>query len=260
MKKKNTFKYPQNDWEFNLLGVYNYNIKGKLYKLFDFLKKNHNKIEGDIFEAGVYNGYQSISIAIFLKLIGSKKKLYCYDTFTGFPVNFHKYDNVGYFSNLHYEKKISNKHYQQVKDFLKLKRKILKIDNNPKNISSSGNFDSNFKMFKKKIKLLNLNNIIIKKGTFNETMKTHKNNPKKIMCGIIDCDLYNSYKTVLEFIDQRLQKKSIVYLDEYYSLKFPGAKVAIDEYLKSKKNNSFYKLNNYTEGKSFFDRYYLIKQ
>ena len=61
-------------------------------------------------------------------------------------------------------------------------------------------------MFKKKIKLLNLNNIIIKKGTFNETMRTHKNNSKKIMCGIIDCDLYNSYKTVLEFIDQRLQK------------------------------------------------------
>ncbi len=260
MKKINTIKYPYNDWEFNLLGIYNYNNKGKLDKLFDFLKKNHDKIEGDVFEAGVFNGYQSISIAIFLKHLGSKKKLYCYDTFTGFPVNFDKYDKVKYFNKLYNEKKISNNHYQQVKNFLRLKSKILKINNNPNNISSSGNFDGNLSMFKKKIKLLNLNNIIIKKGTFNETMKTHKNNPEKIMCGIIDCDLYNSYKTVLKFIHQRLQKKSIVYLDEYYSLKFPGAKVATDEFLKFQNNNSFYRLKNYTEGRGFFNRYYLIKK
>ena len=48
--------------------------------------------------------------------------------------------------------------------------------------------------------------------------------------GIIDSDLYNSYKVALKFFWPRLIKGGCLYLDEYFSFKYPGAKIACDEF------------------------------
>lgn len=45
-----------------------------------------------------------------------------------------------------------------------------------------------------------------------------------------DCDLYDRYKIVLPYVFERLVNKGYVHLDEYYSLKFPGARIACDEF------------------------------
>ena len=64
----------KNDWEFNILNIYNYNKPGSFSSYFDFIKKNHKKLPGDLLEAGVHKGKSLLSVALFLKEIGSKKK------------------------------------------------------------------------------------------------------------------------------------------------------------------------------------------
>ena len=70
-----------------------------------------------------------------------------------------------------------------------------------------------------------------------------------------DSDLYESYKTVLPFAYQSLVKGGYIHLDEYYSLKFPGAKIATDQFVKKNKIK-LYKNKTFTWE---FDRYYLRK-
>ena len=53
---------------------------------------------------------------------------------------------------------------------------------------------------------------------------------------LIDCDLYCSYKQSLPFVWDKLSKGSYMFLDEYYSLKFPGARIATNEYFQDKLN------------------------
>ena len=54
------------------------------------------------------------------------------------------------------------------------------------------------------------------------------------MCCLIDCDLYESYKYTLPKAWENTITGGMIYLDEYYSLKFPGAKIAVDEFIKDR--------------------------
>jgi len=56
------------EWKFNVVGVYNYKKSGKLEGYFDFIKKNHNQLEGDICEVGVYRGFSILATALLLKV------------------------------------------------------------------------------------------------------------------------------------------------------------------------------------------------
>jgi len=93
------------DFVFNILNIYNFKRKGIFYKYFDFIKNHHDKIKGDIFEMGVYEGKLLLSLSIFLKKIGSNKTIYGFDTFYGFP-NFSKEDEIDNFDILFKNKKI----------------------------------------------------------------------------------------------------------------------------------------------------------
>ena len=63
-----------NNSDFNLLGIENFNNSLRLKNYFKFIKKNHKKIEGDIFEFGVFRGRSLLSTALLLKSLNSKKK------------------------------------------------------------------------------------------------------------------------------------------------------------------------------------------
>ncbi len=105
---------------------------------------------------------------------------------------------------------------------------------NAKNISNSGDFSNcNYEVLQKKIQFLKLDNIELVKGSFKETLK-NINNYGESMCCLIDCDLYESYKYTLPKAWENTIKGGMIYLDEYYSLKFPGAKIAVDEFVKNK--------------------------
>ena len=146
------------------------------------------------------------------------------------------------FYELFKKKKISKEHYKNIFNLkkyvilqIKKKNKLL----TPKNISTSLDFSNNsLSNLKKKIKLLKLNNINLIKGNFRETLPRFSRKFKnKILLANIDCDLYESYKLALNYIWPSLTKKGIIYLDEYYSLKFPGARIASNEFFKKKRLN-----------------------
>lgn len=73
-------EYLSNTLELDILDLDNCSLR--FY--YNFIKKNL-KIPGDILELGVYRGKSLLTAALILKILGSKKKVYGFDTFQGFP-------------------------------------------------------------------------------------------------------------------------------------------------------------------------------
>lgn len=226
----------KDDWEFNILGIYNFNKPGGLTKYFNFIKKNHKKIKGDLLEAGVFKGSSLISTAIFLKKIKCPKKIYAFDSWAGFPKKYkeHSKDDKRNWNILFEKKKILKEHFKKIQINYKYLKFLKNTKLNSFNVSTSNNFTScSIKDLKKKIKFLQLDNIILIKGNFEKTMRS-SNKINKIFCALIDVDLYSSYKITLPYTWNLLSKNGMIFLDEYYSLKFPGARIACDEFIKEK--------------------------
>jgi len=245
-----------NKWEFDTIGIYNFNINGPYKPLFDFIKKNHKKIKGDIVETGVFKGSTILALGLFLKKIKSNKKIFGFDSFSGFPSINLKKDDLSLFYYM-YKKRIINKnHYNQVKQLISTKKIIYNNKIKSKEISTSQDFSNvDIKLLKKKIKFLGLNNIRLIKGPFKKTL-IKRSKPNKIMAAFIDCDLYDSYMDSLNFIWPRLSKKGLIQLDEYYSLKFPGARLACDEFFRGKKH----KKKKYIFKNNSFERWVVLKK
>lgn len=221
---------------------------------YDHIKKNALKNDGDIFEFGVYRGRTLITAALILKSMKSKKKIYGFDTFSGFPSN-SKYDEFNQFKTKNFNKE-TRKEFQ---NFLKIKKQTnpKKKEYNSYNISLSGSFDStSYRHLVDKIDYFKLDNVKLIKGDFKDTVPNffQSNSIKASSCNI-DCDLYFSYKIILPYLYLNLSKNGYIHLDEYYSLKFPGAKIATDEFCKKMKLVP--KKNKVRKGE--FDRYYLTK-
>ena len=243
----------QDDYLFNLLNIDNFNKDiSPLRYFYNHIKKNYKKLPGDIFEFGCYKGRTLFAIALLLQKLKSKKKIYAFDSFKGFPKNIYsKEDSFDFFKK---NDELKFKH-AVVKKIRKFNTRI-KINN--KNISSSEDFSFNSKKdLIKKIKFLGLKNIILIEGSFEKTLPVFlKKYKKKIFSANLDCDLYRSYKVVLEAIYPKLINKGYIHLDEYYSLKFPGCKIAVDEFCK----NNHLKIKKNKNYKWEFKRYYLEKK
>jgi hypothetical protein len=242
------------DWEFNVLGIYNYLKPGRFDALFTYIKENHDKIPGDIVEAGVFRGSSLIAIAMYLKEIGSDKKVYGFDSFSGFPPVYHSKDEISEYERMAKECMINENHIKAVRQNLEWKD-ALAINGSNKDISSSGSFsDTSLNLLNKKIHLADLDNIVLVDGVFSETM-TKQLGIDKIMAAVVDCDLYQSYLDTFEFVWPRLEQGGFIHLDEYFSLKFPGGKLATDEFLQNK--NATLQMADIKTGD--FERWYIIK-
>jgi len=242
------------DWKFNVLGVYNFKAPGKLDSYFDFIRKNHKNLKGDICEIGVFNGSSILATGILLKEIGSNKKVYGFDSFSGFP-SYHINDNLEKFKELHDSGQITSEHFEDFKLNVKLKN----LNNNNKldasNISSSNDFSqASIDLLKEKINFLGLDNIILVDGDYKLTMP-HFDQKTTFFAALMDCDLYESHKIALNFLWNRLTPNSYVFLDEYYSLKFPGARIAINEFFKTKTEKPSMHQNKLMD----FERWYVKK-
>jgi hypothetical protein len=225
---------PINDWELNLLEIYDTRKPGPYDFYFNYIRINDKVLEGDIIESGVYRGKTLLATALYLKEIGSSKKIYGFDSFNGFPPVYHEYDDLSAFDLLKTNNKITEQHYSAVKRNIFLKQKLSSVELNASDISKSRDFSNTSRSYiEQKIELLGLDNIILIEGPFSETMKG-KNLPDRIFCAMFDCDLYSSYIDTFNFVWPRLNDGGLCQLDEYYSLKFPGARVACDEYLNNK--------------------------
>ena len=61
--------------------------------------------------------------------------------------------------------------------------------------------------------------------------------PDGSFSAFLGCDLHDSYTTSLNFLWPQIVKGGVLYADEYYSLKFPGARVAVDNFMEDKNFN-----------------------
>ena len=199
---------------------------------YEHLKNNALKKDGDIFEFGVYEGSSLIAAALILKKLKSKKKIYGFDSFKGFP-QISRFDELKNFKNKNY---FSKKFQNQVKKFYDFKRTLMNIKKFiPGSIGTSGDFSkTSYQNVKKKIEFFNLDNVELIKGDFKKTVPKFFNSKQiKVSSCNLDCDLYEGYKIVLPYIYKYLSKNGYIFLDEYFSFNYPGAKIATDNFCKT---------------------------
>ncbi len=97
-------------------------------------------------------------------------------------------------------------------------------------------------------------NVSIHKGYFDEVLPSFGD--LVFSCVILDCDLYDSYKTCLEFFYPRMSPGGVIVLDEYFSKKYPLARVAIDEFCKTvKEKPDMFKLED-----TGWERWRIVKE
>ena len=244
------------DWEFNVFGVNNFRRPGPYQNLYDFIRANHAQIRGDIVEAGVFRGNNLLALGLLLKELGSDKTVYGFDTFSGFPDVYGENDRLEMFDQLHESGVITEEHYEQVRKNFEIKGLLGSHNLDASLISTNGDFSStDVDVLRHKIELLGLDNIRLIEGTFADTMAPDQK-PSEVFCCSIDCDLYESYLTTLAFVWPRLVAGGMVRLDEYFSLKFPGARLACDEFFVGKNVHLEKTFNEYDFG---FERWHAIK-
>lgn len=219
-------------WEFDVLRLYNPFRLGHLQVWFDFLRTKVAEIPGDVVEAGVFQGKSFLAGAYVLSEVAPEKKIFGYDTFSGFPPVNSPEDELSRFGELRAQGRISAQHLARVERNLAHLRHLRKLNTlDFSTVSSSGSFEeTSLESIERMAGYLELGNIHLVAGAFDETMTEAQAGPEKIAAAILDCDLYESYVTSLAFIWPRLSPGGIIYLDEYYSLKFPGARLAVDQF------------------------------
>ena len=169
----------------------------KVLTIFDLIKKTKN-IKGDIIEFGVWNGNTGILIKKILDIFKIKKKVYLFDHFKGMlPEQYKKIDRPG--------KKFAN------------------------------TLKGNLKLLKQIINFFKLKNIFIINKDANTLNKKYFKG-KNFSMIIIDVDLYEPTKFILESTHKYLSKGGIIIFDEGNQKEWPGEKKAMNEFLKKNKS------------------------
>lgn len=231
------FKEPEEEFIFNAFDIDNHSecTSSRLRFWYQHIRDFATDDKGDIFEFGVFRGASLISVAILLKKLNSTKKIYGFDSFKGFPSYSH-YDELDCFykySGIHFEEALVER-FNLLKKIRELRTKK---NINKKNISSVGEFtDTSLEQIKSKLDFFELDNVELIEGDFKETVPNFFDDyTGTISSANIDCDLYEGYKICLPYIWENLMKSGYVHLDEYYSLKFPGARIACNQFFEEKK-------------------------
>ena len=128
------------DWVFNILNMNNYKTENWKKYYYDNIIETLESVEGDIVEVGVYKGKSILSTALPLKEYDSDKIVYGFDSFTGFPPKYSKYDSIEYFDELRVNGTIDDLHYKRIQYFHKILTLSGRKTISPETSSSSQNF------------------------------------------------------------------------------------------------------------------------
>lgn len=154
--------------------------------------------DGDLVELGCYEGDTSLLLAELLKGVKSEKRLFIYDSFEGLP------------------------------------------DKTAEDFSVAGAAFKKGELFvtKKEVKArflrANLPVPVIKKGWFNE-LDPEVDLPEKICFAFLDGDLYESIKTSLKLIADKIAPGGVIIVHDYNNPELPGVAKAVDEWPEMKK-------------------------
>lgn len=238
-------------WEFGAAGIAD--PKTSTLKRYFQLIHSTKSVEGDVAEFGVSKGHSLITTALILNDLKLDKKVWGFDTFSGFPKistedDFSNFDLMlkrNEISTEHWNCIIKNKGYVQARE----------VEFSPLTVSNSGDFSqTSFGMVKSKIEFFKLQNSInLIQGDFTENLQS-KIQGKKFSLILMDSDLYLSYHKVLPIVWSHLSPGGYIYLDEYYSLKFPGPRLAVNSFVQ-KYSCNLVRLEDWLD----FERWALVK-
>ena len=191
-----------------------------------------------------------------MKELNSDKKVFGFDSFYGFP-SYHNNDDLLNFEKLYSDGDITESHYQEYVLNKKHKEFMLGKSVGSSTISTSADFSkTSLSLLKAKIEYLGLDNIVLVDGDYKDTMVSEAYKKQLFMSSLIDCDLYEGHKISLPFVWDRMTHGGYMYLDEYYSLKFPGARIATNKFFSDKAD----KPKMYIRKPMDFERWFVKKQ
>lgn len=215
-------------WEYGAVGIANPEYS-PLRRYFELIE-NTQSVNGDIAEFGVSRGSSLITTALISRQLNSGKKIYGFDTFEGFP-GYSKNDDFELFNQLHTSKKITDSHFKKIilnRDYILVRG----ANTDPSSISNSADFsNTSLELVQKKIDFFKLNeNVKLIQGDFTQGLRETISGLNFSLV-LLDSDLYDSYANTLPIIWDHLSRGGYIYLDEYYSLKFPGPRIAVDSFV-----------------------------
>lgn len=246
---------PRHEWEFNVLGLYNFRRPGPFSLFFDFLRTAEGVVEGDVVEFGVYRGRSLLSISMCLQEMRSARRVVGFDSFGGFPTDaVSGLDDVSQFEVMARGGQITEQHVRAVRRNIELKSRI-RHGLTARDISSSGDFSAtSYDLVRSRAELLGLSNVRLVKGPFSIEL-FRRELPDVVVGASFDCDLYGGYQLGLEAVWPRMPVGGMCFFDEYYSLKFPGPRRAVDEFLADRSFERRVVRDDYCE----FERHAVIK-
>tara|TARA_B000000565_G_scaffold207192_1_gene160570 strand:- start:664 stop:1464 length:801 start_codon:yes stop_codon:yes gene_type:complete len=182
----------------------------RFYSLQNILKNIlNNKVNGDIVECGVWKGHSAFIISKILEKTNSNKIFYIFDSFEG---------------------GLSDKSLEDKNKRYNLSNKQIKYEK----LSFASDEDqvkSTLSIFK---------NIYFFKGWIPE--RFNEVNEKSFCFVHIDVDLFQPTLDSLNYFYPRLNQGGAIVIDDYGISQFPGARKAVDKFLKSNKYSFFYKV------------------
>ena len=169
---------------------------------FQHLFELADKVAGDIVECGVSIGYGLLNWALLCQLRGSHKRIYGFDSFEGFPPAAAS------------DRKQDGTFQTEVGEFASPPELVIRI-------LKEGGVSDQFVH----------DNVRLIKGYFDSTLPGYRGSISLLH---LDCDLYQSYRTCLQSLYDRVVPGGVIAFDEYEDANFPGARRAIDEFFQNK--------------------------
>ncbi len=246
------FSLPFERWEFGALDIH-YPNSSTLKEYFELIPMLES-IPGNILELGVARGRSLITTGLILESLNSSKSVLGLDSFHGFPEYFPE-DDFENFESLKDSNAISAEHFERVlRNAAHVKARG--GDVHPSRISSSLDFsNTSIEYVQSRIDYLGLKGrISLRIGDFSVDIdKLIKG--EKISLVLLDSDLFKSYANTLPALWNQLSPGGFIYLDEYYSLKFPGPRLAVNTFMQSISNGKLLQLPSWME----FERWAIEK-
>ena len=191
-------------------------------------------------ECGVYRGTTFFPVYHLCEQLFDEFQLFALDSFAGFPESAaHAMDDFSQFASLLDLGRISPEHFAAATT----RCARLQNDQHLQTDYFSGYTDE----FKRRA--AGKDHLTTVACSFDQLDNRFTETVDRYDLVFLDCDLYLSYLSCLAFFKN---KTDTFIFDEYYSLKYPGARIACDEFIESEKGWSLF---NRIEEEPYFERW-----
>lgn len=207
------------------------------------LVRDTESISGYILELGVLRGASLITTGLLLKSLLSKRVVAGLDTFTRF-LGYTEQDDLNNFWRLEELGLISSELLERVKRNQSLV-KIRVASEAQNSISNSNNFSyTSYDLVRSRISNLEFEKrVFAREEDITKELRNYLKDKKHSLI-LTDVDLYLLYAKTLLILFEHFLLGGKIYMAEYYSLKSPGSRLAVHDFLKEKQDATLVKLEN----------------